>query len=130
MGIHLSRIIRYNRDMFAKHDREGYKTALPGIRMKTLCYGARTLMTEFLLERASVLPLHSHPHEQIGYLVKGHIRLRVGEKEHDVKVGDSWCVPSGVEHGAQSLEDSIAVEVFSPVREDYLPDPQRGSPPD
>ncbi|MCL5279679.1 MAG: cupin domain-containing protein [Planctomycetes bacterium] len=107
--------------MFEKHDRKGYKTALPGIRRKTLCYGARTLMAEFVLEQGSVLPLHSHPHEQIGYLVKGHICLKVGAKEHDVTAGDSWCVPSGVEHAAQSLEDSIAVEVFSPVRADYLP---------
>jgi quercetin dioxygenase-like cupin family protein len=116
--------------VFEKHNREGYKTALPGIRMKTLCYGARTLMTEVALQQGSVLPLHSHPHEQIGYLVTGHIRLRIGEQEHDVKAGDSWCIPSGREHGAATLEDSIAVEVFSPVREDYLPASQRMSPPD
>jgi quercetin dioxygenase-like cupin family protein len=116
--------------MLEKHDQEGYKTALPGIRMKTLCYGARTLMTEVLLEQGSVLPLHSHAHEQTGYLVQGRIRLRIGEKEHEVEAGDSWCIPGGVVHGAQSLEDSIAVEVFSPVREDYLPIPRPMSPPD
>jgi quercetin dioxygenase-like cupin family protein len=98
--------------------------------MKTLCYGARTLMTEFILEQGSVLPLHSHPHEQTGYLVKGHIRLRIGEQEHEVGAGDSWCIPSGVVHGAQSLEDSIAVEVFAPVREDYLPAGRSASSPD
>jgi quercetin dioxygenase-like cupin family protein len=107
--------------VFEKRDRDGYKQALPGIRMKTLCYGAKTLMTEFLLERESTLPMHAHPHEQIGYLVQGHIRLRIGTQEHDVRPGDSWCVPGGTEHGAQILEDSVAVEVFSPVREDYLP---------
>jgi quercetin dioxygenase-like cupin family protein len=78
-------------------------------------------MTEFLLERARTLPMHSHPYEQTGYLVKGHIRLTVGGQQHDVTPGDSWCVPSGVEHGAQIVEDSVAIEVFSPVREDYLP---------
>ncbi|MGE5294372.1 MAG: cupin domain-containing protein [Solirubrobacterales bacterium] len=107
--------------MFEKHDAEGYKPALPGIRMKTLCYGRQTLMTEFLLEAGSALPRHSHPHEQTGYLVKGHIRLTIGGRPHDVMPGDSWCVPSAVEHGAQILEDSVAIEVFSPVREDYLP---------
>jgi quercetin dioxygenase-like cupin family protein len=107
--------------VFEKHGPEGYKTSLPGIRMKTVCYGERTLMTEFVLERGSTLPVHSHPHEQTGYLVKGHLRLRIGDQEHDVHPGDSWCIPSGVEHGAQILEDSVAIEVFSPVREDYLP---------
>ena len=46
--------------------------------MKTLCYGERTLMTEFILERGSTLPVHSHPYEQTGYLVQGRIRLRIG----------------------------------------------------
>jgi quercetin dioxygenase-like cupin family protein len=113
--------------VFEKRDLEGYKNPLPGIRMKTLCYGERTLMTEFVLKRQSTLPVHSHPYEQTGYLVKGHIRLRIGYDEHDVRPGDSWCIPSGVDHGAQILGDSVAIEVFSPVRGDYLPDARRVS---
>jgi quercetin dioxygenase-like cupin family protein len=108
--------------VFEKRSPAGYKTPLSGIRMKTICYGERTLMTEFVLEQGSTLPVHSHPYEQTGYLVQGHIRLRIGAREHEVRPGDSWCIPSGEEHGAQILEDSVAVEVFSPVREDYLPD--------
>ena len=107
--------------MFERHSSEQYKVALPGIRMKTLCYGQRTLMTEFILERGRTLPMHSHPYEQTGYLTAGHMRLSIGGEEHDVRPGDSWCIPMDVEHGAQILEDSIAVEVFSPVRQDYLP---------
>lgn len=109
------------RPVFEKHDPQGYKTPLPGIRMKTLCYGERTLMTEFRLERDSTLPLHSHHYEQTGYLVKGHMRLTVDGRSHDVTPGDSWCIPPDAEHGAQIIEDSVAIEVFSPVREDYLP---------
>lgn len=111
--------------MVGKHDLDGYKPALPGIRRKTLCHGARTLMTEFLLEQGRVLPLHAHPHEQTGYLVQGHLCLTIGGELHEVRPGDSWCIPASVEHGAQILEDSVAIEVFSPVREDYLP----GRPP-
>lgn len=114
--------------MFEKHNTEGYKTPLSGIRMKTLCHGARTLMTEFVLERNSTLPVHFHPCEQTGYLVTGHIHLRIGAEEHDVRPGDSWCIPSGIAHGATILDDSVAVEVFSPVREDYLPQARRESP--
>jgi quercetin dioxygenase-like cupin family protein len=107
--------------MFREYGQGEYTTPLPGIRMKTLCYGERTLMTEFVLSHASVLPLHSHPYEQTGYLVAGKIRLRIGDSEYGVAPGDSWCIPSGVEHGAQCTEDVVAIEVFSPVREDYLP---------
>jgi len=78
-------------------------------------------MTEFLLERGSALPLHAHLHEQTGYLVQGHIRLTIDGQEQDVGPGDGWCISGQVEHAALAIDDSIIVEVFSPVREDYLP---------
>jgi len=107
--------------MFQKQSKNGYIPAIEGIEQKTLVYGEKTLMSEFLLKKGSLLPKHSHPHEQTGYLVNGRIRLSVGSEEYDVTPGDSWCIPSGVEHGAEIIEDSVAIEVFSPVREDYLP---------
>ncbi|MCC8994943.1 MAG: cupin domain-containing protein [Candidatus Contendobacter sp.] len=107
--------------MFNSHADYGYTELLPGIRQKTRVFGANTLMAEFLLSRGSLLPAHAHSYEQTGYLIKGQLRLRIGEQEWEVGPGDAWCIPLNVEHGAQTLEDSIAVEVFSPVREDYLP---------
>ena len=107
--------------MFNKQGNEGYVKPIKGIEQKTLVYGKRTLMTEFRLKKGSVLPRHSHPHEQTGYLVNGNIRVYIGTESFECQPGDSWCIPSDEEHGADILEDSIAVEVFSPVREDYLP---------
>jgi len=107
--------------MFQKHLDIGYTPAIPGIEMKTLVHGKNTLMTEFLLKKGSLLPRHSHPHEQTGYLVKGRIRLSINTESFEVMPGDSWCIPGDVEHKADIIEDSVAIEVFSPVREDYLP---------
>ena len=107
--------------MFQKSTGQGYSPALPGVELKTLVHGDNTLMTEFLLEACHQFPRHSHPHEQTGYLVKGHIRLTIGVNEFEVRPGDSWCIPGNVEHGAEVIKDSVAIEVFSPVREDYLP---------
>lgn len=107
--------------MFQNHSDSGYILAVPGVRRKTLAHGEKTLMAEFLLEGGRQLPNHSHPHEQTGCLVKGRIRLSIGTEERELHPGDSWCIPGGVEHGAEALEDSVALEVFSPVREDYLP---------
>ena len=87
----------------------------------TLVHGDKTLMTEFVLRKGAVLPRHSHQLEQTGYLVRGRIRLSVGLDEYDAEAGDSRCIPGGVEHGATALEDAVAIEVFSPVRQDYLP---------
>ena len=108
--------------MFEKRSDRGYRPALDGIERKTLVHGERTLMTEFRLREGAILPRHSHPHEQTGYLFKGRIRLSIGTEQYEAQVGDSWCIPGGVEHGADILEDSVAIEVFSPVRDDYVPD--------
>jgi quercetin dioxygenase-like cupin family protein len=106
--------------MFGNHSENGYTAVLPGISIKTLNHGEQTLMTEFLLTKGAGLPPHAHSQEQTGYLVKGSILLTIGESGRVLGPGDSWNIPSNVIHRAEILEDSVAVEVFSPLREDYL----------
>jgi quercetin dioxygenase-like cupin family protein len=108
--------------MFTKQSKIGYESRVKGIDQKTLVYGSRTLLAEFRLKKDAVLPRHSHPYEQTGYLVSGHMVFTVGNEQYDTHAGDSWCIPMNVDHSAEVIEDSVAVEVFSPVREDYLPD--------
>ena len=107
--------------MFKPQDDTGYRKVIEGIRMKTLVYGAKTLMAELHLSQGADLPAHQHPHEQTGYLVSGRIDLTIDGTVHAVRPGDSWCIPGGVTHSAKIHEDAVAVEVFAPVREDYLP---------
>jgi quercetin dioxygenase-like cupin family protein len=68
-----------------------------------------------------MLPAHSHPHEQTGYLVTGQLELTIGTTTYQVKPGDSWCIPGHTTHYAFALKNSLAIEIFAPVREDYLP---------
>lgn len=106
--------------MFYKSDANGYREVLPGITMKAMVYGEKTLMSEFFLKCGSALPTHDHIHEQTGYLVSGKIILTIGEETFDVEPGDSWTIPGGVTHAVEILEDSIAIEVFSPRRDEYM----------
>jgi quercetin dioxygenase-like cupin family protein len=106
--------------VFTKHAVGGYRTVAPGIELRVISHGEHTLMAAFRLAAGHELPAHRHPHEQTGYLVSGRIRLRIGGEAYDVLPGDSWCVAGNVEHGATILEDAVAIEVFSPVREDLL----------
>lgn len=108
--------------MFTARDAGGYIDVCPGIKRKTLVYAEKTLLTEFTLEKGADLPRHDHPQEQTGYLVAGHLILTIGDQDHDVRPGGSWAIPGGVGHQAKVLEDSVAIEVFSPVRADYLPE--------
>ena len=107
--------------VFAKKTDQGYIPVSQGIFRKTLVSGARTLMTEFRLKKGAELPLHSHPHEQTGYLVSGRMILTIGGEVNEMQEGDSWVIPGNVMHRAKIIADSVAVEIFSPVREDYLP---------
>jgi len=106
--------------MFVDRSDDGFREAAPGVRLRVLAHGDATLMAEFRLAAGHELPAHVHPHEQTGYLVSGRIRLQIGNASRDLGPGDSWCVPGGVDHRADIQEDSVAVEVWSPVREDLL----------
>ena len=107
--------------MFSCHSDEGFHQATYKILMKTLVHGKNTLMTEFRLEQGAKLPRHSHPHEQTGYLVSGQMELTIGSETMTINPGDSWCIAGEMEHEAIVNIDTIAIEVFSPIREDYLP---------
>lgn len=107
--------------MFCKKGSGESRQLLDGVTLTTLAYGDKTLMGRFRIARGAAIPAHSHPHEQTGIMISGKLRLTVDGKSTDVEAGDSWCLPGGVEHSAKALEDSVAIEVFSPVREDYLP---------
>jgi quercetin dioxygenase-like cupin family protein len=106
--------------MFGIASENGYSEILPGIRIKTLCYGEAMLMSEFLLQKGALLPSHDHPYEQTGYLVKGIMKLTIGDNSRTILPGDSWSIPPGVSHFAEIIEDSVAIEVFNPARKDYL----------
>jgi quercetin dioxygenase-like cupin family protein len=112
--------------LFYKANESGYRQVLPGIKLKTLVFGERTLLSEFRMDANSMLPEHSHFHEQTGYLVRGKIKLSIGQQIFEINPGDSWCISANTLHGADILENSLAIEVFSPVREDYLPERSMG----
>lgn len=107
--------------MFKKTKSSGHVEVIQGVHLKTLVYGNHTLLTEVRLEKGAVIPPHSHPHEQTGYLVSGHMDFLVNGVHHVARPGGSWNIGGNVEHGATALEKSVVVEVFSPVRDDYLP---------
>jgi quercetin dioxygenase-like cupin family protein len=98
---------------------KGYVSALAGIQRKTLLDGGRTQLVEFKLATGAVIPVHQHAQEQTGYLLSGHMIMTIAGQVHEMGAGDGWTIPGGVEHGVRVLQDSVAIEVFSPGRPDY-----------
>ena len=106
--------------MFQKKEHGEYRRLLDGVWLKTIAHGEKNLMGRFKLSKGAQVPPHNHPHEQTGILIAGRLRFTVEKEVFEAIAGDSWCIPGNVPHSAEALEDSVAVEVFSPVREDYL----------
>jgi quercetin dioxygenase-like cupin family protein len=106
--------------MFCKQDLSNYSQILPGISKKALVYGDNSLLCEFHLKQGSIIPPHKHPQEQTGYLISGRLLFTSNENKFIAEPGSSWNFKADVEHSAEVLEDSVAIELFSPIRQDYL----------
>jgi quercetin dioxygenase-like cupin family protein len=77
------------------------------------------MMCEFTFDAHVEIPIHTHPHEQIGYLAEGHVEMTINGQKYELKRGDSYCAPPNTPHGAFTLEPSVIVDTFCPPREDY-----------
>ena len=91
-----------------------------GLTRRVLAYNDKLFLAEHEMVKGWVGKLHSHPHEQIVYVVHGHLKVTCQGKSFDVRTGDTFVVRGGVEHGASAVEDSLVIDVFTPCREDYV----------
>lgn len=92
-----------------------------GLTRRVLASNETLMLVEHRMEGGAVFPRHSHPHEQLAYLVSGHIRVFCGdEPAFEARSGDSFVVRGGIEHEVHAIESSVALDVFTPAREDYL----------
>ena len=68
------------------------------------------------------VPLHSHPHEQIGMVYSGKAKLRIGDEERTVKKGDFYCIPANTPHSDTTIGDEpfVMLDIFYPVRKDFI----------
>jgi quercetin dioxygenase-like cupin family protein len=93
-----------------------------GSYRRTLGWGERTLLSEVTLEDRGIVPTHAHPHEQTGYVASGTIQFTIGDQVLVLRAGDGYVIPGGVPHSCLALEPSVAIDVFSPVRDEYKPE--------
>ncbi|TKJ30359.1 MAG: cupin [Chloroflexi bacterium B3_Chlor] len=106
--------------MFFKGDQSKHVEMASGVVRRTLGHGEEMLLAEFTLSGGAEVPSHSHPHAQVGYVVRGRMQLTIGDETDTFGPGDSYYIIGGAPHGAVVLEDALVVDVFCPPREDYL----------
>ncbi len=92
-----------------------------GVVRRVLNRGGKLMIVEFTFEKGAVGDIHSHPHEQIGYVASGSGIFTIDGKDTEVEKGDSMYIPPNVPHGFRSFEEgTVLVDTFTPQREDFL----------
>ena len=85
--------------------------------------GDREMLAQTYLKRGAQVPMHAHDSEQMTYVLQGALRFLVDGEEVIVKEGEVLHIPSGTPHQAEALEDTFELDVFSPIRTDWLDPP-------
>ena len=82
--------------------------------------GEKVMLAQVFIAKDGVVPVHQHESEQLSYALEGALKLELEGKEIILHKGDVLCVPSNVPHRAVALEDYFGLDLFSPIRLDWL----------
>jgi len=96
------------------------ETAAPGVVRKILAYCDELMCVVNEFEEGAVGALHSHPHTQITYITEGRFRFTIGSEVKEVGKGDTLCKQNGIQHGCVCLEKGALIDIFTPMREDFI----------
>ena len=93
---------------------------VPGVFRQVLACGERAMVVKIAIGKGAEVPMHTHPHEQSGYILSGKFRFTIGDETRDLGAFEGYSVPPNVPHGGIGLEaDTIAIDTFAPPREEY-----------
>jgi quercetin dioxygenase-like cupin family protein len=107
-------------EFFPTPDEMSRHTIFPGVHIRT-CAAEEMMLSVVDLEPGAVVEEHAHPHEQVGMLLAGRVEFTVGGETKTLQPGDLWRIPGGVRHKVVVLDaPAKALDIFMPVREDYL----------
>ena len=87
---------------------------------RQVIHGENVTVARIRLQKGAIVPLHQHVSEQISMLERGRARFVICGEERIVQAGETVTIPPNAPHLVEALEDSLAVDVFSPVREDWI----------
>ena len=82
--------------------------------------GERQMLAQVYLKRGALVPLHTHESEQLTYVLDGMLKVRMGREEVIVRDGEVVRIPSGVPHQAEALADTFELDLFSPIRSEWI----------
>lgn len=109
-----------SKDIFM-HSADGVWEPTPdGNKRRIVVYTEELMMVEFAFEEGGEGWLHSHPHVQSSYVAEGRFEVTIDGRTETLDAGDSFIVPSGLEHGVKALDKGRLIDCFAPYRADFL----------
>ncbi len=96
-----------------------YEELSPGIARRVL-HGDGLTVARIYLKKGAIVPLHRHVNEQLSYVLEGRLRFDFPDCQQEVAAGETLQISANEPHEVEALEDSVALDVFQPVREDWL----------
>ena len=107
-------------EYFIKTSQLKYKQVLPTATMRSF-WGKQLMVNIIDSAPHSQIAMHSHPHEQAGYVIHGEVEMTIGGKTARLGPGDAYLIPSGIEHNLRGMESwALFLDIFSPPRENYM----------
>jgi quercetin dioxygenase-like cupin family protein len=94
--------------------------ALSPLLGRKMVHGQTLTIARIRLRKGAVVPMHSHANEQASMLESGALRFTISGEERILRAGEAVVIPPDAPHTVEALADSIAVDVFSPRREDWI----------
>ena len=101
-------------------DEIAWETVGEGVRRQIMGYDDRIMLVNVEFEKGGIGPMHQHHHSQVTYVISGQFDLTIGEETRRMKGGDAFYIPPNVMHGAICIEKGVLIDVFSPIREDFM----------
>lgn len=96
------------------------KRTFKGVSLDSLAVGETSIVCKMNYVVGNFATEHTHPHEQSGYVISGKYQMTVGDEVYELNPGDSYAIPGNVPHSFKVLEGGEVIDVFTPIREDYL----------
>lgn len=109
--------------LFIEAESISWQPAGEGVRRKVMAYGDKLMAVYVEFRKGAIGYLHRHPHLQITYIQSGAFEVQIDGKKQVLRGGDFYYIPENLEHGVVALEESILVDFFTPMREDFVPRP-------
>jgi quercetin dioxygenase-like cupin family protein len=106
--------------VFIENKEVHWEATSPGIKRKIMAYDDRLMLVRVEFEKGAVGALHSHPHTQISHVESGIFEVEISGGKKILTTGDAFYVPPHAVHGAVCMEAGVLIDVFSPMREDFI----------